>query len=112
MSAYAIGHLQQVRMGPEIVGYLQAIDATLAPFSGRFLVHGDPVEVKEGALIGDVIVIEFPDIGQARRWYASPAYRAILPLRTGNSRGTVFLVDGVASDHRATDVLRSPARSG
>ena len=112
MSAYAIGHLEQVRMGPEIVGYLQAIDATLAPFSGRFVVHGGRLEVMEGALGGDVIVIEFPDIDHARRWYASPAYRAILPLRTGNSRGTVFLVDGVAPDHQATDVLRASTSAG
>lgn len=106
MSAYAIGHLEQVNMGPDIIQYLEKIDATLAPYAGRFLVHGDPIEVLEGALRGAVIVIEFSDIGQARQWYASPAYRAILPLRTSNARGTVFLVSGVPDDHKATDVLQ------
>jgi uncharacterized protein (DUF1330 family) len=105
MSAYAIGHLEQVDMGADIVQYLQTIDATLAPFGGRFLVHGDPLEVLEGNLEGDIIVIEFPDIAHARQWYASPGYRAILPLRTANSKGTVFLVSGVSEAHIATDVL-------
>lgn len=106
MSAYAIGHLEQISMGTDIVQYLQTIDATLAPFGGRFIIHGDPIELMEGALEGDIIVIEFPDIAQARQWYRSPAYCAILPLRTGNSVGTVFLVRGVSVDHKAIDVLR------
>jgi uncharacterized protein (DUF1330 family) len=105
MSAYAIGHLEEVRVGPAIVKYLQEIEATMAPFDGRFLVHGDPVEVLEGVLAVDIIVIEFPDMAHARSWYDSPAYRAILPLRTGNARGTVFLVPGVPDGHKATDVL-------
>ena len=105
MPAYAVAQLHDVVMGPEIVEYLRKIDATLAPFRGRFLVHGGPMERLEGAWSGDLIVIEFPDKDSARSWYASPAYRRILPLRTENSRGDVILIDGVAHDHRATDIL-------
>lgn len=106
MSAYAIGHLTNVNMGPDIVAYLERIDATMAPFQGRFIIHGDRFELKEGALGGDLIVIEFPDMEKARAWYDSPAYQAILPLRTRNSQATVVLVPGNAPDHIATDVLR------
>jgi uncharacterized protein (DUF1330 family) len=105
MGAYAIGHLEEVNVGPAIVNYLREIEATMAPFHGRFLVHGDPIEVLEGTLIGDLIVIEFPDMAHARNWYDSPAYRAILPLRTANAHGTVFLVPGVPAGHKAIDVL-------
>lgn len=105
MTAYAIGHLTDVRMGPGIVAYLQGIDATLAPFGGRFLIHGERPEVKEGRWTGDLIVIAFPDIAAARAWYDSPAYREILPHRTDNAVGVTMLVDGTPEDHRATDVL-------
>ncbi len=105
MPAYAVGHLHDVTIGPDIVEYLRRIDATLEPFGGRFLLHGEPVEVLEGDWSGDLVVIEFPDRESARAWYASPAYRRILPLRTGNSRSVVFLTDGVPADHRATDIL-------
>lgn len=54
---------------------------------------------------GDLIVIEFPDMEAARQWYASPAYQAILPLRTGHASGAIFLVAGVPGDHVATDIL-------
>jgi len=44
MSTYAVAHLRSVTMGPDIVEYLQRVDATLEPFGGRFLVQGGAVE--------------------------------------------------------------------
>jgi uncharacterized protein (DUF1330 family) len=105
MSAFAVGHLTRVNMGPAIVEYLKGIDATLAPFGGKFRVHGDPIELLEGEFCGDLIVIEFPNMETARQWYASPAYQAIMPLRTGHASGAIFLVAGVPGDHVATDIL-------
>jgi hypothetical protein len=34
---------------------------------------------------------------------------AIAPLRTENTEGWVVLIDGVPSDHRATDILTETA---
>lgn len=102
---YAIAHLREVRMGPDIVTYLEKIDATLEPYGGRFIVHGGPAQVVEGPWSGDLIVIEFPDREKAAAWYASDAYQAILPLRVRNAEGWAVLVDGVPDGHAATDVL-------
>lgn len=107
MTCYAIGHLRNVKMGAEIVSYLEGIDATLAPFDGRFVVHGGQKHMLEGAFADDVIVIAFPDLAQAQAWYASSAYQDILPLRTKNADGAVFLIEGVDEAHRATDILSS-----
>ena len=109
MTAYAVAHMRQVTMGPPIVEYLERIDATLAPFGGRFLVHGGDVEVLEGSWPGALIVIEFPDHSQVRAWYDSEAYREIVALRTGNSRSDVIVAGGVGAGHRATDVLTASA---
>lgn len=106
MTTYAIAHLTDVTMGPEIVRYLEGIDATLAPYQGRFIIHGDQPEVLEGTWSGDLIMIEFPDRASARAWYSSDAYQVILPLRTCNSVGPVLLVDGVSADHQATNILQ------
>ena len=68
----------------------------IAAHGGRFLVLGGAVEAKEGAPpAGRVVVIEFPDMEAARRFYDSPEYRAILPLRLDASRGRVYLAEGV-----------------
>lgn len=106
MTAYAVAHIRSVAMGPEIAAYLEAIDATLAPFGGRYIVHGGAPTVLEGEWPGDLIMIAFPDRAAAHAWYASPAYRAILPLRRDHTEGDVVIVDGVADGHRATDILR------
>ncbi|MGX5840241.1 DUF1330 domain-containing protein [Mesorhizobium sp. ArgA1] len=105
MTAYAVAHMRQVTMGPQIVEYLQKIDATLAPFGGRYLVHGGELDVIENDWPGHLIIIEFPDKEHARGWYESSAYRQILALRTDNSDADVVLVDGVGPSHKATDVL-------
>ncbi|NED98550.1 DUF1330 domain-containing protein [Phytoactinopolyspora halotolerans] len=105
--AYAIAHLGEVRMGEEIVSYLRGIDATLAPFGGRFIVHGGAPTVLEGTWSGDLVMIEFPDRDSALAWYESEAYQRILPLRTRNASGPVIVMEGVGADHVATDILSS-----
>jgi len=106
MSAYGIGNLHDVERGPAVAEYLERIDGTLAPYGGRFIVHGGRPDVREGRWDGTLIIIEFPDLDRARAWYESPEYQAILPLRTEHSRGDVLLIDGVEDGHKATDVLR------
>ena len=106
MTSYAVGILNDVKMGPDIVEYLERIDATLAPFDGHFIVHGAQPQVLEGENPGTLVAIEFPDRASAEDWYASDAYQAIVALRAANSASTIFLIDGVDRDHLATDVLR------
>ncbi|MCC9308067.1 DUF1330 domain-containing protein [Kitasatospora sp. RB6PN24] len=106
MTAYALGNLHSVDFGPQIIEYLERIDATLEEFGGRFIVHGNPIDLREGHWEGDLIIIEFPDLERARAWYDSPEYREILPLRTDNSVGDVLLVGGVPEGYRGADSLK------
>jgi uncharacterized protein (DUF1330 family) len=105
MSTLAVAHLRNVILGPAIREYLERIDATLAPYGGRFVVHGGPKEPLEGQWSDDLVIIEFPSRHHARSWYRSAAYQAILPLRMEHAEGEVFFIDSVPSDHRATDFL-------
>jgi uncharacterized protein (DUF1330 family) len=82
---------------------------TRESFHGRFLVHGARPEVFEGQWVGDLVVIEFPDLERARAWYWSTPYREIAPLRIDNSNSEILLIDGVDRSHRATDILVSLA---
>lgn len=112
MTAYAVGHLRQVDLGPEIVAYLEGIDATLEPFGGYFIIHGGAPERLEGDWRGDLIVIAFPDMATARAWYASPAYQAILRFRADHVAGEIFLIEGVPREHKATEVLPALHEAG
>ncbi|WP_106401199.1 DUF1330 domain-containing protein [Actinocorallia populi] len=102
MTAYAIAHLRDPEeFHPEVLEYMENIQATLDPFSGRFIVHGGAVDVREGQWPGSVVMIEFPSVENARGWYESAAYQAILPLRTDHLAGEVIIVEGVGPDHDA-----------
>lgn len=105
MSAYAVAVIRETRFGPQIKAYLERIDATLAPYGGRFRVHGGPYQPLEGSWSGDLVIIEFPSAAQATAWYHSPAYQAIKPLRANNTDGDVFVVSAVPDTHKATDIL-------
>ncbi|MFJ9924179.1 DUF1330 domain-containing protein [Streptomyces rubiginosohelvolus] len=95
MPAYGFAHLRERRHHPEILDYLDRIQATLDPFHGRFIVHGPPAEVVEGTWPGSMVLIEFPDLAVARAWYRSPAYQEIKHLRADHINGDLLLIDGV-----------------
>lgn len=100
MTAYGLAHLRPPASLPEqVFEYMERIQATLDPYGGRFLVHGAEVRVVEGGWPGSLVLIEFPSLDAARKWYASPAYREILPLRADHIPGDLILVDGCGPDH-------------
>ena len=101
--AYALAYLREVDLGPEIVEYIERIDETLAPYGGHFLVHGGELTPAEGEWDGALVIIEFPSPDAAREWYDSPAYQAILPLRTEHSQSIAAMVVGVPDGYRAVE---------
>lgn len=103
MTAYAIGNLHpKPALDEEVFLYMERIQATLDPFGGRFLVHGRPErEVREGTWPGAVVIIGFPTYEDARGWYDSEAYQALIPLRTRHMAGDILLVDGVPEGYEA-----------
>ncbi|MET9349552.1 DUF1330 domain-containing protein [Streptomyces termitum] len=96
MTAYALARLRpEPVLDPEVLDYMDRVQATLDPFGGRFLVHGAPRrEVLEGRWPEALVIIGFPTYAQARAWYDSEPYQALLPLRTRHMPGDVLLVDG------------------
>ena len=99
MSAYGFAHLRNRRPHPDIIEYLERIQATLDPFGGRFVIHGPPAEILEGEWPGSMVLIEFPDMNRARDWYHSPAYQEILSLRADHIDGDLLLIEGVGPDY-------------
>ncbi|MFB7722112.1 MULTISPECIES: DUF1330 domain-containing protein [unclassified Nocardia] len=99
MSAYGFAHLRVRRPHPEILEYLERIQDTLDPFGGRFVIHGEPVEVVEGEWPGSMVLLEFPSMERARAWYRSPAYQEILHLRSDHIDGDLLLIEGVGPDY-------------
>lgn len=95
MTAYAIARLQDAPPTVEIADYMDRILGTLEPHGGRFLVHGTRHDVVEGEWTGNVVVIGFPGMAEARAWWDSAEYREIAPLRARHIPTDIILVEGV-----------------
>lgn len=107
--AYGVGYLRDVQPVPQVLEYIERIEATMEPYGGQWLVHGTELVPLEGEWTGALVVIRFPSMQAARAWWDSPAYRAIAALRTEHSNSMVCLVEGVPDGYRATstaDALR------
>ncbi|WP_329459857.1 DUF1330 domain-containing protein [Streptomyces sp. NBC_01497] len=96
MSTYLINHLRIPGGIPNEAGlsYLEQVEETAKPFGGRWLANGEATVV-EGTWPGSVVLMEFPDRSAAERWYDSPGYRRIRPLRVNNSISDMVLIDSL-----------------
>lgn len=96
MTGYLIAHLE-VTDPDSFESYRSAVPAVIARFGGRYLVRGGAVEVVEGEWhVPRLVILAFDSLDQARRFYRSPEYQEILPLRLAAAKGDVVLVEGMA----------------
>jgi uncharacterized protein (DUF1330 family) len=76
--------------------YVPPIAATLQPFGGRILAASDEAMTLEGTLpAGRTVIIEFPDLDRARRWYSSDAYAPLIELRKSIATTSLAILPGV-----------------
>jgi len=77
--------------------YRKQVPATVAKYGGRFLVRGGALEVKEGEWKPNrLVIIEFPSLEQAPRWYDCEEYRAPKALRMKAGRTNLVMVEGAS----------------
>jgi len=95
MPAYVIAEIK-VTNPAGYEPYRPLAAASIVRFGGRFLVRGNKADLLEGTPAPErVVVIEFPDIETARRWYQSGEYQQALKIRQANSTGRVVLAEGI-----------------
>lgn len=76
--------------------YRRQVPAVIARYGGRFIVRGGAVDPREGDMAWKrVVVLEFPSLDAARRFYDSPEYRPLIALRASSTKSDVAIVAGV-----------------
>jgi uncharacterized protein (DUF1330 family) len=76
--------------------YRRQVPATLTPFGGRFIVRGGAHQTLEGDWKPNrLVIIEFPSLEQAKRWYDCEEYRVPKAMRLRAGRTNLVMVDGV-----------------
>ena len=94
MAAYVIANVD-VKDAGLFEQYRRQVPDTIARHGGRYLVRGGPHQTLEGGWTpARLVVLEFPNLEQARQWYDSEDYREPKALRMKCALTDVVLVEG------------------
>jgi uncharacterized protein (DUF1330 family) len=76
--------------------YLERVPETLKKYGGRYIVRGGQFEVVEGDWQPTrVVMLEFPNMEQARRWYDCEEYKPWKEARLKAAVTNIVLVEGM-----------------
>ena len=97
MPAYLVANIT-VTNSKRYPEYREKVPPVIAQYGGKFLVRGGAIHPAEGDLgVDRLVVIEFPTLEAARRFYDSPEYAPLLKLRLETARSQVAFVEGYAT---------------
>jgi uncharacterized protein (DUF1330 family) len=95
MAAYVIVQVD-VKDAAQFDEYRKQVPSTIQQYGGRYLVRGGKSETLEGGWNPPrVVVLEFPSVEQARKFYDSPEYAPQKALRLSCTNSKMILVEGV-----------------
>jgi uncharacterized protein (DUF1330 family) len=95
MAAYVIGEIE-VTDPAAYEEYRKQVGAVNAKYGGKFLARGGKAEALEGGWQPKrLVVLEFPSLEQAQKWYRSQDYAPLIKLRQKASKGRLVVVEGV-----------------
>lgn len=96
MAAYCLFDNLEIVDPEKMEEYRNRVRPVVEQYGGRYVVIGGPFERKEGAWQPEFpVMIEFPDLDQARRWYDSPEYRDLKALRLSAVRSNAVFMAGL-----------------
>ena len=95
MPGYVIGDIE-VTDQAVYDDYRKQVLATVEKFGGKFIARGGRTEPLEGGWAPKrLVMLEFPTMEQALKWYRSPEYAPLIKLRQKGARGRLVAVEGV-----------------
>jgi len=94
MSAYVIAEIE-VTDPAGYEEYRKQVLAVVTKYGGKFIVRGGKVDAREGGWNPKrIVLVEFPSLAQAQKWYDSEEYRPLIKLRQKASKGRLIIVEG------------------
>lgn len=93
---YFIGEVFEVTNQEQFNTYAAGVPKTIEKYGGHYVVRGGKTLSMEGEPPKRIIVTAFDSVADAEKWYKSPEYSAIKPIRQRSANSRAFLVEGVA----------------
>jgi len=94
MPGYLIANLE-VTDAAKLEEYRQKVVPVIDKFGGRYLVRGGELRRLEGNLpLSRLVILEFPTLDAAQKFYDSAEYAPILKIRLDSTRSDLVLAQG------------------
>jgi len=93
--AYYVAEVFEVTNPDDFKTYAPAVPATVEKYGGRYLARGGKADALEGDPPKRIVITAFKSMADAHRWYDSPEYSAIRPIRWRSAKSRSFIVEGV-----------------
>jgi uncharacterized protein (DUF1330 family) len=94
MPGYLIANLE-VSDPAKFEEYRQKVVPVIEKFGGRYLVRGGELRRLEGNLpLSRLVILEFPTLDAAQKFYDSAEYAPILKIRLDSTRSDLVLAQG------------------
>jgi len=76
--------------------YKSLVPASVEAYGGRFIARGGATESLEGDWAPErIVMLEFPSLERARRWWASPEYSDAKAIRMRSAQTRMIATEGV-----------------
>jgi uncharacterized protein (DUF1330 family) len=96
MSCYCLFDILEVTDPSKMENYRKRIGAVVEKFGGRYLVRGGKVDVVEGSWRPVFpVIVQFPSLEQAHKWYGSEEYRELKALRHSACKANAVFMEGL-----------------
>lgn len=96
MAAYCFFDVLVIKDPVKMELYRSRVLQTVEAYGGRYVVKGGKLDVVEGTWQPVYpVIIEFPSLEQAHRWYNSEEYRELKALRTQATDGHAVFIEGL-----------------
>jgi uncharacterized protein (DUF1330 family) len=96
MAAYCFFDVVEITDPEALEEYRRQVQGTFERHGGRYLLVGGDLEAVEGDWWPTFpVLIEFPGLEHARRWYDSDEYRELKRLRLSATRGHAVFMEGL-----------------
>ncbi len=96
MSAYCLFDNLEVTDPAKLEEYKKRVAPIVEQYGGRYIVAGGKMDVVEGDWRPTFpVMIEFPSLEQAHRWYDSEEYQKVKALRLSAVKSNAVFIEGI-----------------
>ena len=95
MAGYIVGQIKEITDVDAFSAYRAAVGPALAKYGGKLVVSSTKIYSGDGGWSPErIVIVEFESVEQARKFYNSAEYQAVIGQRFDSTDSSLIIIDG------------------